>query len=109
MAERERHSGRMVWLRLVTPCGVAWKRVAGGRVPRGAGPVSRMVPQFAADWRGSEGEGAVPRRSDAWLDARRTGAADVEIARQRGATQRNLREVGRGPAAVVGGLAGISG
>ncbi len=83
--------------------------MACGHVSRRAGPVSRMVPQFAAGGRGGAERRAVPASAHAWLDARCQGAADVQVARQRGAANGSLRKVGSGFVAPVGCVAGLHG
>ena len=58
---------------------------------------------------GIRGQAAVSQRGDTWMDVGRAGEAHVQVTGQHRVADRDLREVGRGFAAFVGSIAGISG
>src|SRR5579863_5811805 len=108
ISKREGHSRRVVRFRLDQPGGAEGRYVAGGYLPGRAGSVSRMVSELAAGGDGHARARSLQTGDYAWLDAGRGGPADVEIGGQWRIAERNLREMGRRSAAIVGDLAGLS-
>ena len=77
--------------------------LAGGHVPRGQRPASRLVPELAARGAGDARPAAVPRGADPRLPDRPRRPQDVEVARQRHrAAGRHQGERRRDPPAVGG-------
>ena len=79
------HPRRLVRLRLHASRRAERKgrHLARRCVSRRPRPISRLVSQFAADWRSAFAAARLIDKCDARLDARRKRRADVEIARQR--------------------------
>ncbi len=112
LAQGKRHSRRLVRFRLD-----ASRRARPAATPTCRWPADMYLegPDQYRGWFhsslligvGVRGRRALPARAHARLDARRRRPADVEVARQRRAAHRSLREVGRRSAAPLGRLAGL--
>src|SRR5260370_35764456 len=83
--------------------------MARGCLSRGTRPIPRVVPKLAVDCDRVARPYSLPKRCYARMDAGRARTSDVQIAWKCGSSKRDLRKMGRRPAAVVGRLAGVSG